>query len=95
MLAVIAGLLPGFGAYQAHLYVQRELGPARASLVLYLGPVWAAIFGWLWLDELPQWYHYVAGGMILPGIFLATRGGPKAPARATAAPRTASARPGP
>lgn len=77
MLAVIAGLLPGFGAYQAHLYVQRELGPARASLVLYLGPVWAAILGWLWLDELPQWYHCAAAGLILPGIFLATRGGPE------------------
>ncbi len=73
LLVLVVALLPGFGAYQAYSYMQRELGPARTGLVLYLGPLWAAVVAWWLLDEPPHWFHFAGAAMILPGIYLATR----------------------
>jgi len=73
LLALVVAALPGFGAYQAYSYMQRELGPARTGLVLYLGPLWAAAVAWWLLDEPPRWFHFAGAGLILPGIYLATR----------------------
>ena len=75
-LAIIAAVLPGFGAYQAYSFMQRELGPSRTALVLYLGPLYAAGMAWLLLDEMPQWFHAAGAALILPGIWLATRATP-------------------
>ncbi len=72
-LAAVVALLPGFGAYQAYSFMQRELGPARTGLVLYLGPLYAALVAWWLLGEVPQWYHAASAALILPGIWLATR----------------------
>ncbi len=72
-LGITAAVLPGFGAYQAYSFMQRELGAARTGLVLYLGPLYAAGAAWLVLDEPPAWYHVAGGLLILPGIYLATR----------------------
>ncbi|MEZ5738702.1 MAG: DMT family transporter [Burkholderiaceae bacterium] len=72
-LALLAALLPGFGAYQAYSFMQRELGPSRTGLVLYLGPLYSAGVGWLFLAEMPAWYHAAGGMLILPGIWLANR----------------------
>ncbi len=82
MLAAIAALLPGFGAYQAYSFMQRELGPARTGLVLYLGPLYAALVAWWLLGERPVWYHALGACLILPGIYLANRsaGPPARPA---------------
>jgi drug/metabolite transporter (DMT)-like permease len=73
LLALVAAALPGFGAYQAYSYMQRELGAARTGLVMYLGPLWAAAAAWWLLDEPPRWYHFAGAALILPGIYLATR----------------------
>lgn len=73
LLAIVVAALPGFGAYQAYSYLQRELGAARTGLVLYLGPLWAAGVAWWLLDEPPRWYHFAGAALILPGIYLATR----------------------
>lgn len=72
-LILLVALLPGFGAYQAYSFVQRELGAAKAGLILYLGPIYAALVAWALLGEQPQWFHAVGGALILPGIWLATR----------------------
>jgi drug/metabolite transporter (DMT)-like permease len=72
-LVLLVGVLPGFGAYQAYAFVQRELGAAKAGLILYLGPLYAALVGWALLDEQPQWFHALGAALILPGIYLATR----------------------
>lgn len=74
-LILAMALLPGFGAYQAHAFVQRELGAARTGLILYLGPIYAALVAWLLLGEQPQWFHAVGAALILPGIWLAARPG--------------------
>ncbi len=72
-LVALVALLPGFGAYQAYSFVQRELGAARTALIMYLGPIYAALTAWLLLGERPQWFHALGAALILPGIWLATR----------------------
>ena len=79
-----AALFPGFGAYLAYSYMQRELGAARVAVVLYLGPIYAAIAGWLVLGEAVVGFHWAGAALILPGIYLATR-----PARAERSRRSA------
>ena len=64
--AAVVGLLPGFGAYQAYSWLVRELGPARAGLVLYLTPLYTAAIAWLLLGEPVRWYH--ALGAAIGGI---------------------------
>ena len=73
VLAVLVAVFPGFGAYQAYSFMQAELGPARTGLVLYLGPIYAALLGWLLLHEPPQVYHVIGGLLIVPGMYFATR----------------------
>jgi drug/metabolite transporter (DMT)-like permease len=72
-LIVAAALLPGAGAYLAYSTIQKELGAARASLTLYLGPLYAALVAWGVLGERIEWYHAVGAAVILPGIYLASR----------------------
>ena len=93
-LALLAALLPGFGAYQAYSFMQRELGPSRTGLVLYLGPLYSAAVGWLFLAEMPAWYHAAGGLLILPGIWLANRTARAAtPAAPVVAPLTSTGKP--
>jgi drug/metabolite transporter (DMT)-like permease len=72
-LAALAGVVPGFLAYQAYTFMVRELGATRAGLVMYLSPVYAALIAWLALGELPQWFHAVGAALILPSIYFASR----------------------
>ena len=76
-LAVLVAVFPGFGAYQAYSFMQSVLGPAKTGLVLYLGPLYAAIMAWLFLGEQPQWFHALGAAFLLPGMFLATRAAAK------------------
>lgn len=76
-LVVAAAVLPGVIAYQAYSFMLRELGAARAGLVLYLGPVYSAFTAWTLLGEPPRWYHAVGAALILPSIWLATRPAPR------------------
>lgn len=71
-LAVIAALLPGFGAYQAYSYMQAQLGAARTGVVLYLGPLYAGLMGWLLLEQSIAGFHLLGAALILPGIYLVT-----------------------
>lgn len=73
VLVLVVAVLPGFGAYQAYSFMQKELGAARTGVVLYLGPLWAALASWVLLGERPQAHHLVGAALILPGLFLATR----------------------
>jgi len=72
--AAVVGLLPGFGAYQAYSWLVRELGPARAGLVLYLTPLYTAAIAWLLLGEPVRWYHALGAALVFPGLLLASRG---------------------
>jgi drug/metabolite transporter (DMT)-like permease len=72
-LVLLAGVVPGALSYSAHAFVQRELGAARTSLMLYVAPLWAALLGWALLGEQPRWHHAVGAALILPAIALAGR----------------------
>jgi drug/metabolite transporter (DMT)-like permease len=72
-LVVLAALLPGVLSYTAYSYLQRELGASRTALLLYLAPVYGALNAWIFLGEVPGWYHAVGAALILPSIWLATR----------------------
>jgi len=73
MLAVVAAVLPGFGAYQSYSFLQQELGAARAGLVLYVSPLYTALLAWWLLSEPPYWYHATGACLILPGMYLALK----------------------
>jgi drug/metabolite transporter (DMT)-like permease len=70
---LVVALLPGVAAYLSYAFVQRELGAARAGVVLYLGPLYTALLAWAVLGEAVHAFHFVGAALILPGIFLATR----------------------
>lgn len=72
-LVLAAALIPGAGAYAAYSYMQRALGAARVSVVLYLGPLYSALIGWMVLGERIEPFHAVGALLILPGIWLSTR----------------------
>jgi len=71
--ALIVGLLPGFGAYQAWSWLIREIGASRTGLILYMTPVYTVILAWILLGEVPRWYHAVGAALVLGGVFLASR----------------------
>lgn len=72
-LVLAAALIPGAGAYAAYSFMQRTLGAARVSVVLYLGPLYSAAVGWAVLGEPVHLFHAVGAALILPGIWLSTR----------------------
>ena len=72
-LALAAAIFPGYGAYLAYSVMQRELGAARVSVVLYLAPLYAAVLAWLVLAEPLQLHHAWGMALVLPGIYLVTR----------------------
>ena len=72
-LIVIAGLVPGLGAYWIYGWAQKILGASRTAVALYLGPLYAAFLTWAFLGEAPGWHHVVGALLILPGVFLVSR----------------------
>jgi drug/metabolite transporter (DMT)-like permease len=72
-LVLAAALLPGAAAYGAYSYMQRILGAARVGVVLYLGPLYAAVVGALVLGERIESFHLAGAALILPGIWLSSR----------------------
>lgn len=74
-LAMAAALFPGVGAYLAHAVMQRELGAARAGVVLYLGPLYAAALAWVALGEPLHGFHAVGMVLVLAGLYLVNRAG--------------------
>jgi len=72
-LVLASALIPGAAAYAAYSHMQRVLGAARVGMVLYLGPLYAALAAWLVLGESIEGFHFVGAGLVLAGIALATR----------------------
>jgi drug/metabolite transporter (DMT)-like permease len=72
-LIVVAGLVPGLGAYWIYGWAQKILGANRVAVALYLGPLYAVVTTWLFLGEAPGWHHFFGGVLILPGVFLVMR----------------------
>jgi drug/metabolite transporter (DMT)-like permease len=80
-LVVAAGLVPGIGAYWAYVFCQKVLGASRVATSLYLSPLYGGLAAWVLLGESMGWHHVMGAGLILPGIYLASRKAPETPAR--------------
>jgi drug/metabolite transporter (DMT)-like permease len=70
-------------SYVAYAKLQRMTSVAFAGLAVYVAPVYAALYGWLFVNEALSGYHLIGAAMILAGIWLASR--QVAPAREAAA----------
>jgi drug/metabolite transporter (DMT)-like permease len=70
---LVVALLPGFGAYQAHSWLLREIGTARTGLLLYVIPLYTALLAWLLLGEAIRWYHALGAVLVLAGVYMANR----------------------
>lgn len=79
-LALVAALVPGYAAYLGYSIMLRELGAARVSVMLYLGPPWGALLAWLVLGEPIRAYHAAGLALIVCGIYLVNRRRSPAPA---------------
>ena len=75
-LVMVAGLVPGIGAYWAYGFCQKVLGASRVATSLYLSPLYGGMAAWLVLSESMGWHHAVGAALILPGIYLASRKAP-------------------
>ena len=69
LLVVVASL----GAYQAYDKVQRMLGAARTGIIMYLGPVYAALLAWGLLGESLHAFHAVGAALVLGGVYAVNR----------------------
>ena len=66
-----------FSSFLAYFLYNRgvELGGARlAGLYTHLMPVYLVALAWLFLDENLEWFHVGGIGLIVAGIWLASRG---------------------
>ena len=51
----------------------KVVGAGRATMVMYLMPVFTALLGWLLLGEALRTFHWIGGALIFAGLLLATR----------------------
>ena len=47
-----------------------EIGASKASLFIHLMPVFGTLLSFIFLGEVPFWYHYFGIGLIFTGIWL-------------------------
>jgi drug/metabolite transporter (DMT)-like permease len=72
-LAGGAGLcrhLPSFLGYIFYNKGVAEVGPNKGSLFIHLMPVFGTLLSFLFLGEVPFWYHYTGIALIFSGIWL-------------------------
>ena len=65
-------VVPSLGAYFCFDRLVAIAGPARASLSVYLIPLFATLAAWPLLGEPPRLYHAVGFGIILGSVLLAS-----------------------
>ena len=71
-LAALAyvGIFPSFLGYIFYNKGIAEVGPNKGSLFIHLMPVFGTLLSFLFLGEVPLWYHYAGIALIFSGIWL-------------------------
>ncbi len=69
---VYTGVLPAFIGYVFYNRAVGEVGASKASLFIHLMPVFGTLLSAIFLDEVPQHYHFVGIALIFAGIYLTT-----------------------
>ncbi|UCV29838.1 DMT family transporter [Ferribacterium limneticum] len=67
------GIFPSFLGYIFYNKGVAEVGPNKASLFIHLMPVFGTLLSFMFLGEIPFWYHYLGIGLIFTGIWLTTK----------------------
>jgi drug/metabolite transporter (DMT)-like permease len=49
---------------------QRRVSADKAALIYAMEPVFAALFGWLWLGELLGWRGFAGGAVVIAALVL-------------------------
>ena len=86
-LSVVAAVI----AYLAGIGAARLLGASLSSFVGLTEVMFAVLFAWLWLGELPSWVQAAGGASIITGIVLVKVGMDWTSRNATTLPELASA----
>jgi drug/metabolite transporter (DMT)-like permease len=73
---VYLGLFPTALAYVTYAYAMSRMNASVAVSFLYLIPVLAYVFGWIWLGEVPTVLAVIGGSIALAGVLLVNRRGP-------------------
>ncbi len=66
------GVFPTALASIGYVYLIQRRGPLFMSMAIYVAPLWAVGLGIVFLGEQPGWQVFVALGLILGGVTLAT-----------------------
>lgn len=64
------GIFPSFLGYIFYNKGVAEVGANKASLFIHLMPVFGTLLSFLFLSEIPLWYHYFGIALIFSGIWL-------------------------
>lgn len=64
-------LVTSYGSYTLYAKLQRLSSVSFAGMATYVAPLWAALYGWLFVHERLEGYHFVGAALVLPGIWLA------------------------
>ena len=67
------GIFPSFLGYIFYNKGVAEVGASKASLFIHLMPVFGTLLSFVFLGEVPFWYHYFGIGLIFTGIWLTTK----------------------
>jgi drug/metabolite transporter (DMT)-like permease len=67
------GIFPSFVGYIFYNRGVAEVGPNKASLFIHLMPVFGTLLSFMFLGEIPLWYHYLGIALIFTGIWLTTK----------------------
>ena len=62
--------ISSFAAYVSYSKIIAILGAAKAGMVLYLSPIYVALFAILLLGESLAWFHIIGCLLIIPGVWL-------------------------
>lgn len=72
MLALTV-VVASYASYVAYAALQRITSVSFAGLALYVSPFYAALYGWLFVNESLQGFHLFGAVMVLAGVWLASR----------------------
>ena len=74
MLALTV-LFASYASYISYAALQRMTSVSFAGLAVYVSPFYAALYGWLFVNESLRGYHLFGAAMVLAGVWMASRQG--------------------
>ena len=69
----MAAILPGIIAFLMYAKLQTLVGASMTGLTVYLIPVYASFYGYLFFDEELFFYHWLGGLLVISGIIIANK----------------------